>query len=152
MATRLLAGQNFDPQEVLDILGQEETHHRRQHTFNAADFDVESWTEDLDNDYSILWDLSDRLSDISPADDDKLETLKAFLKRPEVAGEKLLIFSEAETTVDYLHRELNPGGEDRTIDHLSGSRRDMAAGIIRRFAPNANPAGSQPPRGPESAC
>ena len=149
VATRLLAGQNFDPQEVLDILGQEETHHRRQHTFNADDFDVESWTEDLDNDYSILWDLSDRLSDISPADDDKLETLKAFLKRPEVAGEKLLIFSEAETTVDYLHRELNPGGEDRTIDHLSGSRRDMAAGIIRRFAPNANPAGSQPPRGPE---
>ena len=52
---------------------------------------------------------SDRISDISPADDDKLETLKAFLQRPEVAGEKLLIFSEAETTVDYLHRELNPG-------------------------------------------
>ena len=63
--------------------------------------------------------------------------------------QKLLIFSEAETTVDYLHRELNPGGEDRTIDHLSGSRRDMTAGIIRRFAPNANPSGSQAPRGPE---
>ena len=149
VATRLLAGQNFDPQEALDILGQEETRHRRQHTFDADDFDVERWTEDLDNDYSILWDLADRVSDISPADDDKLETLKAFLKRPQVAGEKLLIFSEAETTVDYLHRELNPGGEDRTIDHLSGSRRDVAAGIIRRFAPNANPGGSQPTRGPE---
>ncbi len=149
VATRLLAGQNFDPQEALDILGKEETRHRRQHTFNADDFEVERWTEDLDNDYSILWDLADRVSDISPADDDKLETLKAFLKRPEVAGEKLLIFSEAETTVDYLHRELNPGSEDRTIDHLSGSRRDVATGIIRRFAPNANPAGSQPPRGPE---
>ena len=149
VATRLLAGQNFDPQEALDILGQEETRHRKQHTFNADDFDVERWTEDLDNDYSILWDLSDRVSDISPADDDKLETLKAFLKRPEVVGEKLLIFSEAETTVDYLHRELNPGGRDRTIDHLSGSRRDVAAGIIRRFAPGANPAGSQPQRGPE---
>ena len=149
VATRLLAGQNFDPQEALDILGQEETRHRRQHTFNADDFDVERWTEDLDNDYSILWDLADRVSDISPADDDKLETLKAFLKRPEVAGEKLLIFSEAETTVDYLHRELNPRGEDKTIDHLSGSRRDVAVGIIRRFAPNANPAGSQPLRGPD---
>ena len=149
VATRLLAGQNFDPQEALDILGQEVSGPRRQHTFNAEDFDVERWTEDLDNDYSILWDLADRVSDISPADDDKLETLKAFLKRPEVAGEKLLIFSEAETTVDYLHRELNPGGEDRTIDHLSGSRRDVAAGIIRRFAPNANPGGNQPPRGPD---
>ena len=149
VATRLLAGQNFDPQEALDILGQEETRYRRQHTFDADDFDVERWTEDLDNDYSILWDLADRVSDISPADDDKLETLKAFLKRPQVAGEKLLIFSEAETTVDYLHQELNPGGEDRTIDHLSGSRRDVAAGIIRRFAPNANPGGSQPTRGPE---
>ena len=149
VATRLLAGQNFDPQEALDILGQEVSGPRRQHTFNAEDFDVERWTEDLDSDYSILWDLADRVSDISPADDDKLETLKAFLKRPEVAGEKLLIFSEAETTVDYLHRELNPGGEDRTIDHLSGSRRDVAAGIIRRFAPNANPGGNQPPRGPD---
>ncbi len=62
--------------------------------------------------------------------------MRDFLKNTE--GEKVLIFSEAETTVDYLFEQLNPNGNDGTIAKLSGSNRDQRAGIVGRFAPQAN--------------
>ena len=138
IATRLLAGQNFDPQEALAILEQEGHTRSGPNTFRTADFDVDRWKRDLDDDHAVLNELLTRVSDIGPADDDKLETLKSFVKRAAIRKEKLLIFSEAETTVDYLYRELNPEEQDRTIARLSGNHRDAAASIIRRFAPRAN--------------
>ena len=138
IATRLLAGQNFDPQEALAILDQEGHTRSGPNTFRTADFDVARWKRDLDDDHAVLNELLTRVSDIGPPDDDKLETLKSFVKRAAITKEKLLIFSEAETTVDYLYRELNPGEKDRTIARLSGNHRDAAASIIRRFAPRAN--------------
>ena len=50
----------------------------------------------------------------------------------------MLIFSEAETTVDYLFEQLNPDGKDNAIAKLSGSNREPRAGIVGRFAPQAN--------------
>ena len=59
---------------------------------------------------------------IGPKDDDKLISLKRYLaKLPK--NEKVLIFSEAETTVEYLYNQLNPGGRDTAIARLSGSNR-----------------------------
>ena len=138
IATRLLAGQNFDPQEALAILEQEGHTRSGPNTLRTAGFDVDRWKRDLDDDHAVLNELLTRVSDIGPADDDKLETLKSFVKRAAIRKEKLLIFSEAETTVDYLYRELNPEEQDRTIARLSGNHRDAAASIIRRFAPRAN--------------
>ena len=138
IATRLLAGQNFDPQEALAILEQEGHTRSGPNTFRTADFDVDRWKRDLDDDHAVLNELLTRVSDIGPPDDDKLETLKSFVKRAAIRKEKLLIFSEAETTVDYLYRELNPEEKDRAIARLSGNHRDAAASIIRRFSPRAN--------------
>ena len=138
IATRLLAGQNFDPQEALVILEQEGHARSGPNTFRTRDFDVDRWKRDLDDDHAVLNELLARISGIGPVDDDKLETLKSFVKRATIRKEKLLIFSEAETTVDYLYRELNPEEKDRAIARLSGNHRDAAASIIRRFAPRAN--------------
>ena len=138
IATRLLAGQNFDPQEALAILEQEGGTRTGPNTFRTADFEADRWKRDLDADHAVLNELLTRVSDIGPPDDDKLETLKSFVERAAISKEKLLIFSEAETTVDYLYRELNPGEQDKSIARLSGNHRDAAASIIRRFAPKAN--------------
>ena len=138
IATRLLAGQNFDPQEALAILEQEGGTRTGPNTFRTADFEADRWKRDLDADHAVLNELLTRVSDIGPPDDDKLEILKSFVKRAAINKEKLLIFSEAETTVEYLYRELNPGEQDRSIARLSGNHRDEAASIIRRFAPRAN--------------
>ena len=149
IATRLLAGQNFDPQEALAILEQEGSSRSGPNTFRTSDFHVDRWKRDLDEDHEVLAGLQERVSGIAPSDDDKLETLKSFMKRAATRKEKLLIFSEAETTVDYLYRELNPGEQDKTIARLSGNHRDAAASIIRRFAPRANLGENEDLRGNE---
>ena len=45
-----------------------------------------------------------RVEGITPEDHDKLQTLRRFLEQPDVTQGKLLIFSEAETTV--RHRDV----------------------------------------------
>ena len=145
-ATRLLSGQSFDADEVLDILQQEEDRRQSQGqkrsklVHSTEDFEVAGWLVDLDADYAVLREIRERIKDITPEDDDKLQTLRQFLDRPEVASGKVLIFSEAETTVEYLYNELNPSGRDPAIARLTGSTRDSAQDIIRRFAPIANAA------------
>ena len=138
-ATRLLAGQGFDADELLEILQQEEERgHARGGAYPAAHFDTERWIDDLDADHEVLGGLAERVRDITPDDDDKLRALRAFLDQPEVRAGKVLIFSEAETTIDYLYEQLNPGDLDPEIARLSGSNRDAAETIVTRFSPGSN--------------
>ena len=147
VATNLLAGQSFNADEALAILQQEEARRNGRFHYPAADFDVARWTRDLDADHAMLNDLISRIADIGPQDDDKLACLREFLNG--CADEKVLIFSEAETTVDYLFEQLNPDGKDGAIAKLSGSNRDQRAGIVRRFAPRANLQGAGQPQNGE---
>ena len=136
IATNLLAGRNFNAEEALAILQSEEARRNGRHHFPAADFNVKRWIGDLDSDHAVLSDLLNRIADIGPDDDDKLARLREFLKGH--SDEKVLIFSEAETTVDYLFEQLNPAEGDGAIAKLSGGNRDRRADIVSRFAPQAN--------------
>ena len=89
------------------------------------------------------------VSGIGPEDDDKLQTLVGFLSDPEVKKGKALIFSESETTIDYLYRNLNPDNEKLEIARLSGSNRDNLESIVRRFSPKSNPVSNGRRRGAE---
>ena len=143
-ATRLLGGEVFDPDDLMAVLAKEEVRReaagtKRSKLVHSIDaFDVERWKADLDGDLAILEEIHRKVAPITPADDDKLQALKAFLARPEVASDKIIIFSEAETTIEYLFDELNPGGVDETIAIASGSTRGQLQSIIKRFAPKAN--------------
>ena len=144
-ATRLLAGQGFDPDDLLQILQQEEAQGTaRGAAYPVEHFDTDKWITDLDADYEVLGGLADRVRDIAPDDDDKLRALRTFLARPEVRSGKVLIFSEAETTIDYLYEQLNPGSNDPEIARLSGSNRADAEHIISRFSPRSNPPAARP--------
>ena len=105
---------------------------------SVEDFRIEDWTADLDEDYQCLSSISSRVESIGPEDDDKLQALKRFLARRDVKAGKVLIFSEAETTIEYLHRELNPNGEDPSIARLTGGNRHEAENIVKRFSPTWN--------------
>ena len=154
-ATRLLAGQSFDAFELLEILTQEEKRRRQRNLGKAklvhdtADFEVERWLEELDADYDLLSGIYERVKDIGPEDDDKLHVLQRFLNRPEVKSGKVLIFSEAETTVEYLYSQLNPDGETAEIARMTGSTRNQAENIVKRFAPTWNLSPNERLRGPE---
>ncbi|MCY3887952.1 MAG: phospholipase D-like domain-containing protein [Chloroflexi bacterium] len=150
-ASRVLAGERFDADELLEILQQEEQARgddsRTAHP--VAHFDTERLITDLDADHAVLAGLAARVRAIAPEDDDKLRALRAFLDRPDVRAGKVLIFSEAETTVDYLYEQLNPGGRDPAIARLSGSNRGEVEGLVTRFSPRSNPPAGRELPGPE---
>ena len=143
-AARMLSGQSFDADDLLEVLTQEEERRERLGRKNAklvhdvADFHAGQWAEDLDEDYAVLSGILSRVEGITPEDDDKLQTLRRFLEQPEVKAGKLLIFSEAETTIEYLYRQLNPNGEDPGMARLTGSTRQQAESIVKRFSPSWN--------------
>ena len=140
LATRLVSGQEFDADEAFEILSQEDQQDESKRSAHPVeDFRVPDWIRDLDADHELLNDLHERVQSVKPEDDDKLRALKTLLKRPDVANGKLLIFSEAETTIDYLYEQLNPGGQNSAIERLTGSNRDRAESIVGRFSPKSNP-------------
>ncbi len=154
-ATRLMAGESIDADELLDILQQEEEQRRERRLPRAtlvhltADFEVERWLADLDKDFAVLSDIDARVAGIGPKDDDKLQTLKRFLATPAVRSQKIIIFSEAETTVEYLYAQLNPGDKDPTIAKLSGSSRNNVENVLKRFSPTWNLRRNERIPGPE---
>ena len=143
-ATRLLSGDSFDADETLEILQQEED--RRQGNRNGRttlvhstdDFKTDDWIASIDADYKVLNEILGRVEDIGAEDDDKLRVLRSFLNRKDVKSEKILIFSEAETTIEYLYNQLNPNDENPEIARLSGNTRSNAENIIKRFSPTWN--------------
>ena len=145
-ATRMLSGQSFEADDLLGVLQEEEK--RRQNAgqrrgtlvHGVRDFHTDKWMRELDYDHNNLSEILDRVRDIGPEDDDKLRVLRQFLDQPEVEAGKVLIFSEAETTIEYLYRQLNPDGADPTIVRLTGSTGSDAQNIVRRFSPGSNPA------------
>ena len=143
-AARLLAGESFDADDALAVLTREEEKReagggeKSALVHPADDFNIGDWLEDIDADYETLSQIARRVSDIGPEDDDKLRALKAFLARPDVRAGKVIIFSEAETTIEYLHRELNPNGGNPKMARLTGGNREGAERIISRFSPTWN--------------
>ena len=143
-ATRILAGESFDADTALAVLEREEERRvqsgaaRSNLVHPADDFNVVEWLKDLDADFDVLDGILRRVKDIGPDDDDKLNSLRQFLDRPDVKKGKVLIFSEAETTVEYLHGELTRDGDTGEIARLTGSNRDSAENIIKRFSPKWN--------------
>ena len=143
-ATRMLAGESFDADTALDVLQQEEDRRielgadRSKLVHSTDDFKVDDWLGDLDADFEVLDGIRGRVKDIGPEDDDKLNSLRQFLDRPDVKNDKVLIFSEAETTVEYLYGELSKDDETGEIARLSGSNRDRAENIVKRFSPTWN--------------
>ena len=154
-STRLLSGQSFEAEDLLEVLTQEEQRRRQLGSNNAklvhntADFKIDEWLGDLDADFEALSGILARVEGIGPEDDDKLQTLRQFLSRPEVKVGKLLIFSEAETTVDYLFEQLNPGGRDPRIARLTGNTRHDAENLVKRFSPTWNSSPNERLPGPE---
>jgi hypothetical protein len=154
-ATRLLAGDSFEADALLEVLEQEEERRkkagRKRPTLvhPTTDFDTGQWADDLDADFGVLEDIANRVAGIGPKDDDKLQTLQRFLGQRDVKAGKVLIFSEAEATVDYLYAQLNPGGKDQSIAKISGSNRGEFENILKRFSPTWNLRRNERRPGPE---
>lgn len=106
--------------------------------YDLADFDSELLAEHVRADIGLLRKILRMVEPITPAQDAKLQALKARLARPPIKDNKCLIFTQYADTAAYLHANLNPGGRQDDIEVIYGSDKSKAR-VVGRFAPKANP-------------
>lgn len=69
--------------------------------------------------------------------DDKLQKLIRLLKTKELAGQKVLIFTEFADTARYLKTQLDAAGIDG-VAQVDSATKSSRADVIKRFAPYYN--------------
>jgi len=112
-------------------------------TYDAQDFDRGSLLGDVRHDIGVLERILVLVEGITPAEDDKLQTLKGWLARDRMREGKVLIFTQYADTARYLFENLNPllgnNGERRDdVDVIfSGDKSKERA--VGRFSPGSNP-------------
>ena len=129
----LLYEQNWtDEDELLSALAQMD----RRYAPEA--FNMPRLQRDLENDRDVLRELESLLSPLTPAQDSKLQTLRELLTK-ELKGRKVLLFTQFETTAEYLSENLSDLPQTAWLSgrHRSAGRSFMET--LARFAPKANP-------------
>ena len=89
--------------------------------------------EDLDEIARFL----DAASRLTPEQDDKVRKLVRLLHTKDLAGRKVLVFTEFADTARYVESHLRAAGVDGLVRIDSGSKMDRAE-VIRRFSPYYN--------------
>src|SRR4029453_7161799 len=72
-----------------------------------------------------------------PRHDDKLKKLVRLLKSKELAGQKVLVFTEFADTARYLKRQLDQAGIDG-VAQVDSASKGSRADVIQRFSPYYN--------------
>ena len=138
LATRMLSDPEFDPDDMLATLADDEAESNRRNAHPSDHFDIKRWRTDLEADATVIAFIKDSIKSITSAQDEKLGRLRDFLSTDAVKSEKVLVFSESRDTVEYLYRELNPGGKNGEIAMLSSRNNANQADTISRFSPMSN--------------
>jgi superfamily II DNA or RNA helicase len=115
------------PQEMLDAVKRLD-----RQEFNVAEMMSETFL-DLDQIVSFL----EEARKFEPKHDDKLQKLIRLLKSKELAGQKVLIFTEFADTARYLERQLDKAGIDGLAQVDSATKRNRAD-VIQGFSPYYN--------------
>ena len=115
------------PQEMLDAVVR----------LDRNEYDVSAMMAETYRDLDQLVHFIAEARKFQPKQDDKLQKLIRLLKSKELAGQKVLIFTEFADTARYLKRQLDEAGIDGVGQVDSGSKSNRAD-VIRQFAPYYN--------------
>jgi superfamily II DNA/RNA helicase len=115
------------PQEMLDDVKRLE----------REEFDVPAMMSETFHDLDQIMHFLDEARKFDPKHDDKVQKLIRLLKTKELAGQKVLIFTEFADTARYLKRQLDQAGIDGVAQVDSASKGNRAD-VIQRFSPYYN--------------
>lgn len=115
------------PQELLDDVEKLE----------RGDYDVSAMLAETYHDLNQLMHFLGEARKFEPKHDDKLQKLVRLLKSKELAGEKVLVFSEFADTARYLKRQLDEAGISG-VGQVDSATKASRADVIQRFAPYYN--------------
>ncbi len=124
------------PQEMLDAVERLD-----REEYDVAEMMAETFL-DLDQIVQFL----DEARKFEPKHDDKLQKLIRLLKSKELAGQKVLIFTEFADTARYLKRQLDKAGIEG-VAQVDSATKGNRADVIQRFSPYYNGTSSAAARG-----
>jgi hypothetical protein len=119
------------PQEMLDAV---------EH-LDREEYDVTAMMAETYRDLDQVVHFIVEARKFEPRHDDKLQKLIRLLNSKELAGQKLLIFTEFADTARYLNRELNLAGIEG-VAQVDSATKTNRADVIQRFSPYYNGASS----------
>jgi len=119
------------PQEMLEAVER----------LSRDEYDVSEMIQETVNDLDQIVQFLEEARKFDPKHDDKLKKLISLLKSEELAGQKILIFTEFADTARYLRRQLEAAGIPG-IEQVDSGTKGNRAGVIRRFAPYYNASSS----------
>ncbi len=121
------ADEDIVPEEMLNTIEK-----LSRENFNVSDMIQETFL-DLDEIVKFLAEARK----FEPRNDDKLRKLIRLLKSKELAGQKVLVFTEFADTARYLKGQLDKGGIEGVAEVDSTSKANRAE-VIQRFSPYYN--------------
>lgn len=104
---------------------------------DREEYDVEEMIYETFLDLDQIVQFLDEAQRFKPKQDDKLQKLIRLLKSKELAGQKVLVFTEFAHTARYLKRELNNAAIKGVVQLDSASKVNRAE-VIQRFSPFYN--------------
>jgi superfamily II DNA or RNA helicase len=115
------------PAEMLDAVER----------LDRAEYRVEEMLSETFLDLDQILRFLDEARKFQPQHDDKLQKLTRLLRSKELAGQKVLIFTEFADTARYLKQQLVKAGIDG-VAQVDSATKANRADIIQRFAPYYN--------------
>ena len=115
------------PQELLDAVER----------LDRAEYKVEEMLTETFIDLGEIVKFLNEARRFEPKHDDKLKKLIRLLKSKELAGQKVLIFTEFADTARYLKRHLGQAGIESVAQVDSGTQQNRSE-VIQNFAPYYN--------------
>jgi hypothetical protein len=121
------ADEDIVPQEMLDDVER----------LDREEYDVSAMMAETFRDLDQVVHFIAEARKFEPKHDDKLQKLVRLLRSKELAGQKVLIFTEFADTAHYLKRQLDHAGIDSVVQVDSASKGNRAD-VIARFSPYYN--------------
>lgn len=115
------------PQEMLDDVVRLDRH----------EYDVSAMMAETYRDLDQIVHFLAEAGKFEPKHDDKLQRLIRLLRSKELAGQKVLVFTEFADTARHLKRELDQAGVDG-VGEVDSATKGSRADVIARFAPYYN--------------
>jgi superfamily II DNA or RNA helicase len=115
------------PQEMLDAVER----------LNREDYDVIEMMSETFLDLDQIVQFIEEARRFETKHDDKLQKLIRLLRSKELAGQKILIFTEFADTARYLKRQLDKAGVEG-VTQVDSATKTNRADVIQRFSPYYN--------------
>ncbi|MCX6654406.1 MAG: helicase-related protein [Candidatus Bathyarchaeota archaeon] len=129
-----------EPEDEEDIVPQEIL--AKVVKLDPSEYNVSEMMQETYLDLNQIADFLQELEKFMPKHDDKLQRLIRLVKSKDIAGQKVLIFTEFADTARYLHKELDEAGI-QFVEEVDSARSLDRADVIKRFSPYYNGTTSQ---------